>query len=67
MTRKDYERIAKAMSQARSDNWGDGPAEQGIEWACRVLADTLAEDNPRFNREKFLQVCDDIKNPHEYE
>lgn len=62
MSRKDYEAIAKAIrTQAELHNPDDGPEEMyarfGVEaTACRI-ADVLAEDNPRFDRERFLNAA----------
>jgi len=65
MTRKDYELIAKAISEAHEDNFGDSSANEGIYWVTGLLADKLAEDNPRFDRFKFVQACEPVNNPHE--
>lgn len=58
MTKKDYELIAGAISFAvdkyDGEDWtmlGAGAAIAGL------IADELAEDNPRFNREMFLKAC----------
>lgn len=54
MTRKDYQLIADAMQDlylGRAD-W-----QRSLSQTANKLADFLAKDNPRFNREKFLTAC----------
>lgn len=46
MTRKDYVLIAAALREART-----------VAEAARLLADQLAQDNPRFDRERFLKAA----------
>ncbi len=53
MTRKDYVLIAEALRESR-------PQMGGIEgWNCAAIgvADALARDNPRFDRERFLKAA----------
>lgn len=50
MTRKDYELIAKVLANFGADN---RPVDDRDDIA-NDLADALAADNPRFNRERFL-------------
>lgn len=58
MTRKDYVLIAGALYQ----EWKDGvdglsvAACRHVEQIAASLADALAQDNPRFDREHFLAV-----------
>jgi hypothetical protein len=68
MTRKDYEMIAEAikdaaayytvdqvnMSRSVSDCIGAG---KGIELAATYIADGLAQDNPSFDRKRFMVAC----------
>jgi hypothetical protein len=56
MTRRDYEKLAGALSRAMLATLDDpdGKRRAGIALATVALADTLREDNYRFNREKFL-------------
>ena len=56
MTRKDYRLIAAALKAARAE------ANNAHEFlansiAARVLANALANDNPRFDRAKFLEAA----------
>lgn len=52
MSKKDYELIANAISSVdkrlNADPLGD---------AAIAIADVMAEDNPRFDRDKFLAAC----------
>lgn len=60
MTRKDYILIAQAIKDAKpasvKDDYGNG-LDVGVERAAFRLADALAVDNPRFDRERFLVAC----------
>lgn len=56
MTRKDYERIAKAVRQAyakRLDN-------KDVAIVAQCLAYELALDNPRFDALKFRNACGEM-------
>ena len=64
MTRKDYILIAKAFRQAQEDNYGDSSANAGIEYASDLLADALAKENPRFDKDKFIKACVGITTPN---
>jgi len=57
MTRKDYELIAETFRDmlAVAVLWDD--EAKGIGAIARVLATRLEEDNPRFDRDKFLNAC----------
>lgn len=70
MTRKDYQRIAEAIRQsapketAPMDRYrsierriSQRIADDFAERIARRLADVFAEDNPRFDRERFLSAC----------
>jgi len=64
MTRKDYENITAAFRSAYKSIklLSDSPqmmshAKDGICIASIELAYRLGEDNPRFDREKFLDAC----------
>lgn len=61
MTKKDYELIARALKAARVSNTLDDPNKalynNGIDNAVALMARVLAQDNPRFNRERFLIAC----------
>lgn len=64
MTKKDYEKIAKAFARRVSESkahYGDEPirlhAITQIEYLAEDMADMLAEDNHRFDRDRFLAAC----------
>jgi len=48
MTKKDYQKIAELISLEV-----DGP---GIDFIYKLM-DILEDDNPRFDRKKFLTAC----------
>ena len=56
MTRKDYVLIAKAIAKAYtiSDNHVD--AVDTIAFVTECIADALADDNPRFDRARFIKA-----------
>jgi hypothetical protein len=61
MTRKDYELVAKALNMRNwYDEFGNVTNDHAIETRnniARALAEALALDNPRFDRDKFLKAC----------
>lgn len=54
MTRKDYVLIAAAVREERERFSNRNP---GADDLVRALADSLAADNPRFDRARFLKAC----------
>lgn len=58
MTKKDYALIAQALKEAQP-SWDDYSGEAYDQHCndCEVVAEALARDNPRFNRERFLKAC----------
>ena len=63
MTRKDYRVIAAALAVVRPNRYDDdsydlSPAYRT--WAATrdSMADALAEDNPRFDRDLFVAACE---------
>jgi hypothetical protein len=63
MTKKDYQAIAGALYGARQDHanrsqWEDEVRETIGDVTARI-ADVLAADNPRFDRETFIAACED--------
>lgn len=50
MTKKDYELIAEAIN-------GTSYSDDGLDGLAYLLAAKFESDNPRFNRNKFLQAC----------
>lgn len=67
MTRKDYEKIAAVIEGmsivGAPENTGkDAPmylrgCREQIKTLADGMADMLAQDNPRFDRERFLKAC----------
>lgn len=55
MSRKDYELIARAFASAGS-SMDSRVANQVVLFAATVVADALATDNPRFDRDRFLKA-----------
>jgi hypothetical protein len=49
MTRKDYIMIAEVFARSAGDDLA--------KFLASNLADKLAEDNPRFDRARFLDAC----------
>lgn len=56
MTRKHYVGIANALREVMevSDHELE---EETVRWVALRLSAFLAEDNPRFDRDKFLKAC----------
>jgi hypothetical protein len=55
MTRRDYVLIAAALKAAQDDEVKAG--HPVYDTATYKLADVLARENPRFDRERFLKAC----------
>lgn len=58
MSRKDYQALAAALAAQRpADHWCPNKREQ---WRLDVkaIADALASDNARFDRERFMGACE---------
>lgn len=53
MTNKDYLRIARAIRVAYAKRLD----QSDVEVVANALADELAEDNVRFDRDAFLNAC----------
>ena len=59
MTRKDYIKFAKFWKDhkeisvlSQNDQWA-----KAVEASFKDFADLLADDNPRFDRQKFFKAC----------
>jgi hypothetical protein len=50
MTKKDYIILAKVIYQAKIQ-------ELSIAELAENMADELKQDNPNFNRNRFLEIC----------
>lgn len=61
MSRKHYEKIAKIISRRLDiiESWGpDEPtAREHVRQLAGELSDVLEEDNPRFDRDRFLTAA----------
>ena len=58
MTRKDYVKIAKAISESRSTDLGDENVlneDRLIEELCTIFK----EDNPNFDNTRFTKACNE--------
>jgi hypothetical protein len=53
MTKKDYQALAGVLHRALGHS-------STLQWCADVsaVADTLAADNPRFDRETFITACE---------
>jgi hypothetical protein len=56
MTKKDYKLIALALKQARYENDVTQDYNNAINKAVSYIADTLAADNDRFDRDRFVEA-----------
>lgn len=57
MTRQDYELIAKVLKAGRS-LWGKEPiAAHTLDYITGCFANKLAEENPKFNRDRFMKAA----------
>lgn len=60
MTRKDCVAIAAALSKLTlyvTDERGASVIKTHHARVCNALADHMANDNPRFDRDRFLKAC----------
>ena len=57
MTKKDYELIAGTLADLMADFNNSGSDEVSLSLVCEELSETLAKENPRFNRSTFLKAC----------
>ena len=57
MTRKDYRRIADAMLASKPAPYWDANKHAQYKVSVSRLCDALQADNPRFDRQKFMQAC----------
>ena len=57
MTRKDYIRFAAMLKQERVFKGGSLAQDMIMARFTAKIADIFEQDNPRFNRAKFLKAC----------
>ena len=60
LTKKDYELIAGVLKLADAECWTDH-----IELIAEEMADSLEQDNPKFDRNKFLTACGIVEKCYE--
>jgi hypothetical protein len=61
MTRKDYVLLAKVLRESKTGEFIDAFPVSGEEMRLDIIgriATMLQQDNPRFNREKFITACE---------
>lgn len=57
MTHKDYEAIAAAIYSVKMDAREILGSHSVLRMATERIANALADDNPRFDRARFLGAC----------
>lgn len=57
LTRKHFEMIARNVKSVRDHSRSDTFATHCVDRLARNLADEFANENERFNRERFLDAC----------
>lgn len=57
MTRKDYILLADALRRARIETLRTGHDAEGIRIAAIEIAYELKDDNPAFDKERFMKAC----------
>jgi hypothetical protein len=57
MTKKDYIKIAAILKSKRMRRTLSSDERQLLDLLIRDFADMLSEDNPRFDRERFLEAA----------
>lgn len=57
MTKKDYILIATAINREYRYRSDDSDCRNGVVGVAHVLADALGDENPRFDKTRFLEAC----------
>lgn len=57
MTRKDFELIARVLSDAHNALRADTTRDDVVEYVAKRMAVDLATTNDLFDRERFLRAC----------
>jgi uncharacterized protein YqgQ len=63
-SKRDYEAVAAIFARQRELK-GDPKRVQMIEIISHELADYFAAENPRFDRARFLQACEEVADAEE--
>ena len=58
MTRKDYVALAEALRVVHPDRYKYLSNLETWQRAVATIADVLAADNPRFERDRFIKACE---------
>jgi hypothetical protein len=58
MTRRDYDLISKVLARCQPSVLDATSLRNLIIYS---LANALAEENPRFDRERFMQTCSGVR------
>lgn len=57
MTRKHFAAIAEAMQKAQQYAYDGASAHVVVNYTAIRLSETLAQFNPHFDRQRFLDAC----------
>lgn len=57
MSRKDYVAVAEAIERTKDDSHDVLDSYSVLKIAAQRVADVFAQDNPRFNRTRFMTAC----------
>lgn len=64
LKKKYYELIAEVMSQSHTSDAHDHGAAQQWSTTTNMMADALEADNPKLDRQRFLNACIPRQQPH---
>ena len=57
MSRKDYIAIAAVFRHVAAEHTPDSPGRVTVDTLAEDVASVLQNDNPRFDRSRFLTAC----------
>ena len=57
MTKKDYEKAAKIISECTDSPRGFSPRDHETDWAIKLFVRLFLDDNPRFDVDRFRRAC----------
>lgn len=57
MTRKTYELFAEVLASQRAVNADNPIAVHAVDGVTKSLTDIFAQDNPRFDRDRFYRAA----------